>query len=384
MNNRTKKYIQLIISKSFPIFLALLITQPVFLPLSVTALKQVDRGKEAEIFDFQSIDRNIAIHNEKIVYPRKLKQKSSSESVYQTWVMNLDGSRKQVLLPSSYARNIAFTENCIFYSPTYPSSRSFSFGIRKTDLDTHKTTWVFNEAIGNFQLRDQNILCLQRNNGFYLQCNCKGKNPTVVCQSSSYEMLFQHNQYCFVFEETDYENNVSANFKVGLLQPDSKKTKILADAGYNFFADSKFLYYIDIKDQLLYRTCLETFQKQSLLSTTLTSFRMDEQYIYFMNCEMSLLRPEYRYFRADHNGENVTYICSLPDNQLPLGYNEKSYHILGKFLFEIHDDGTMKKRMKIPYGGNVLLVTEDAVYYSYAMESTGMNTDMGVLRLTDN
>ncbi|HPJ12396.1 MAG TPA: hypothetical protein PLV00_03245 [Caldisericia bacterium] len=380
MNNR-KKYVNFIINKLLPVILTLIVSLTVFLPSTVIALKSEDRGKKETIFDFQSIDRNIAIHNEKVIYPRKLKQKSSYEPVYQTWIMNVDGSKKQVLLPSSYARNIDFSENCIFYSPANPTSRSFSFGIRKTNLDTQKTSWILNEAIGNFQISDQVLLCLQRNNGFYLQCNCKGKNPTVVCQSSSYKKLFQHNQYCFVFEETDYENNVSTNYTVGLLQPNSRKTKILVDAGYNFFADSNFLYYINIEDQILYRTDLETFQNQSLSTRTVTSFRMDERYIYFMNCEMGILRPEYHYYRADHNGENVTYICSLPDCQLPMGFNEKSYHIMGRFLFEIHDDGTMKKRMKIPYGGNVLLITEDSVYYSYALEPTGMNTDIGVLHL---
>lgn len=381
MSIKEKKLLLLVISKSLHFILALFIALPVFLPPTVTALKQENHEAQEKIFDFQSIDENIAINNEKIVYPRRFKQKNSEEITYQTWIMNLDGSKKQVLLPGTYAKNIAFTENCIYYSPTNPSSRSFSFGIRKTDLETHKTSWIFNEAIGNFQLSEQMLLCLQRNNGFYLECNCKGKNPTVVCQSSSYKKLFQHNQYCFVFEETDYENNVSTNFKVSLLQPNSKKTQTLADAGYNFFADNQFLYYVNIKDQILCRTDLSTLHSQPLTTKTVTSFRMDEQFIYFINCEMGLLRPEYHYYRADHNGENVTYICSLPDSQLPLGCNEKSYHIIGKFLFEIHDNGTMEKRIKIPYGGNVLLVTQDAVYYSYATESTGMNTDVDVLHL---
>jgi hypothetical protein len=347
----------------------------------VTAMEYQNKKTKTHIFDFQSIDQNIAIHNDRIVYPRKIHKEFSDEIAYQTWSMNFDGSNKKVLLCGSFARNIAFSEHDIFYSPTNPSLRSFSQGIRKTNMDTNQTSWVLNESIGNFQLSDQMIFCLQKFSGFYICCNCKGKEPTIICQNPTYKKLFRHNQYCFVFEDTDYEKNVSANYKVSLLQPNTQKTQTLADAGYNFFTDNTCLYFINIKDQKIYRTNLENFQVQPLCDKKATSFRMDDQYIYFVNCEMGLLRPEYQYYRIAHNGENLTYICSLPDNQLPMGIHEKSYHIVGKFLYEIHDDGTQIKRIKIPYGGNVLLVTENAVYYTYSTEPTGMNTDVDVIQI---
>jgi hypothetical protein len=381
MSNSDRNSIKALTQKSFIVILVLIFMLQILIPFPSTAREYQFKKSETQIFDFQSIDQNIAIYNNQIVYPRKIYKRFPDEIVYQTWSMNINGSNKKVLLHGSFARNIAFSDNDIFYSPTNPTLRRFSQGIRKTNLITNQTSCIFNEAISNFQLNDQMLFCLQKSSGFYLSCNCKSKETSIICQSSSYKKLFRHNQYCIVFEDTDYENNVSTNYKASILQLKTRKTQTLTDAGYNFFADNTFLYYIDIKDQKIYRTDFETFQDQPLCNIAATSFRMDEQYIYFINCEMGLLRPEYRYYRITQNGENLTYICSLPDHQLPLGIQEKSYHILGEFLYEIHDDGTKTKRIEIPNGGRVLLVTKDAVYYTHATESTGMNTDVDVLHL---
>jgi hypothetical protein len=381
MSRKTTEYTKKIVSL-LAIFLLLLTNQHVYAISSNSPIQSLNPSPR--VFDFQHLSKNICIHEDTIFYPKKIKERHSETSQHQTWSMNLDGSNRKVLLEGSFAKNMIPYNESLYYIPTTPSLDHYSLGVRKRDLSTSEASWIFQDSIANFQIIDGEIFCVKEFSGFYLRCNCKGKKPGLVCQNSSYRYIFQHNQRTFVFEDTPYQYNVSENYRVSLLDSSTDSKQVLSPHGYNYIALQDTLYYINILDQKIYQTSLTTLESTILSDIQATNMRLDEQYIYFVNCEMGLLRPEYNYYRMDHNGQNITYICPLKDVQLPLGMNEKSYHIMGKYLVEILDRGKFTVLKSIPYGGIVRLVTKDYVYYTYSLDPTSENTEMGIYTISSD
>ncbi|MDD4028542.1 MAG: hypothetical protein PHI40_05690 [Caldisericia bacterium] len=353
---------------------------PVYAIPSITT--QYKNDENIDVYDFQCGLKNTFIYGDTLFYPKKIKSTSLSSIECQTWSMNLDGTNRKVLLEGSFARNIIPREKELYYIPTSPSLDQYSLGVRKIDMSTRKSSWVLEESISNFQIIDEKLFCVKDFSGFYFLCNCRGNDPSVICQRSTYRYIHQHNRRTFVFENTPYSYNVCQNFRVSLLDTSLNTTQLIASEGYDFLAYQDDMYYIDIKDQKIHKSSLTTLETCILSDIQATNMRMDEHYIYFVNCEMGLLRPEYHYYRMDHDGEDLTYICLLEDTQLPLGIKEKSYHIVGQTLVEINDQGQKRELETIPYGGTVRMVTNEAVYYTYSLDSTSENTEMGVYKIT--
>jgi hypothetical protein len=374
-NTCTKKLVSV-----FAVLLFLITNQHAYATFSIST--KTPFNSSSHVFDFQSTTKNTRIHEDTIYYPKKVKDSSSSSPQHQTWSMNLDGTNRKVLLEGSFAKNIIPYNGSLYYMPTTPSLDQYSLGLRRRDLSTAETSWIFEDSIANFQIFDGEIYCVKEFSGFYLRCNCQGKQPDMLCQKSTYRYIFKHNHRTFVFEDTPYQYNVSKNFQVSLLDSSSNSKQVLSNHGYNYITFQDNLYYINVVDQKIYQTSLTTLESTILSDIQATNMRLDEHYIYFVNCEMGLLRPEYNYYRMDHSGQNITYICPLKDIQLPLGVNEKSYHIIGKYLVEIADRGKITGLKSLPYGGIVRLVTKDAVYYTYSLDATSENTEMGIFKIS--